>query len=696
MTSRFKIPKYKIFVDNQKAYDRVKEEVFNHYTFDTFPHDIEVFNSQGRSALDPLTSRIRSFQFRKGEHAVFIDYKKFHNVDEIFQIVTDTGITKIIHNAKYEYTMYKGVEDIVIRNLHCTMLADQIIYNGLELKNSFEAVVHRRLGLDLDKTKQKSNWGRKTLTRKQIVYGLWDVIPLEEIYLQQMENIEEANLQQVYRIEMEHIPIVGDMELTGVLLDRDHYWELLDRKEKEKADVLQKIQKCLPKVPLAKSNLNTKAKRAMYPDGIRPPQTNSEFKKAYQILEDCTLIVREYARKPVPKKERDRVQKAINIVKKYGRLTGDLPTVWDRKKKENRFSLSASTYGKIPHRSGNLLETHEKVKKLITSYLRPMAGKTVDRAGVYEEHPVDHKTHPDIRQFGTVTQRYSKGHNRTPRDSDVRKGFIPSRKYYLGKHDFSQLELRIASVLYGSQSMQEIYRKAEYDIHTLTGSRIYHVKLKDVTKEQRQLGKNVNFGTIYDQTDWGLKNYLWKEAGLDFSVTDCKHFVDSFYSLFPEIKEHHRALRKDVTNALMSGEYYEVFGQDAVYFQTSVLGLVRWWKPDSIPIKTTYDKYTGEEILTAICNDVLNFKVQSTAGGGIKLAQNKLYRYWLSKKCLSRMIMQVHDELVTELWHETLREDEMAVRYFMENTVQKVIPEVPIIVEGGFGKNWSEIKEVSR
>jgi DNA polymerase-1 len=248
---------------------------------------------------------------------------------------------------------------------------------------------------------------------------------------------------------------------------------------------------------------------------------------------------------------------------------------------------------------------------------------------------------------------------RTDRGREIRKAFIPrSEEYVLVSADYSQIELRIVAAISGDPNMCAAFRSGT-DIHTATAAKVYNIKEEDVTKEMRYKAKSVNFGIIYGQGAFGLAD------NLGISRTEAKEIIDNYKKQFSGIQQY-----MDDTIA---------FAKQHGYVQT-LMGRKRWLKD------ITSSNFTVRGFAE---RNAINSPIQGTAADMIKLAMQKLHAEMKKANMKSRMILQVHDELVFDAHREELAE----LRPLILSCMQSALPlpnEVPVIAECGEGKNWLE------
>ncbi len=248
---------------------------------------------------------------------------------------------------------------------------------------------------------------------------------------------------------------------------------------------------------------------------------------------------------------------------------------------------------------------------------------------------------------------------RSEKGKEIRKAFIPRDKdYVLLSADYSQIELRIVAAISGDPNMVEAFRLGK-DIHTATAAKVYGVEESDVTKEMRYKAKSVNFGIIYGQGAFGLAD------NLGISRTEAKAIIDNYKKEFHGITKY----MEDTIN----------FCRDNGYVQT-LMGRKRWLKD----INSANFTVRGFAERNAI-----NSPIQGTAADMIKMAMVKVQDAMKKHKFKSRMILQVHDELVFDV----LREEAHELRPLVLENMQGALPltnGVPVIAEAGIGENWLE------
>ena len=280
---------------------------------------------------------------------------------------------------------------------------------------------------------------------------------------------------------------------------------------------------------------------------------------------------------------------------------------------------------------------------------------------------VDAKTkrvHTDYMQTVAATGRLSSTNPnlqnipiRTERGREIRKAFIArNENYTLLAADYSQIELRIIAALSGEQNMIKAFQNKE-DIHKSTASKVFNVPLEEVTKEQRSNAKTVNFGIIYGVSAFGLSNQT------DLSRKEAAELIEAYYQTYPKLK------------AYMSEQVD--FARDNGYVQT-VLGRRRYLKD----INSANAMVRGGAERNAV-----NAPIQGSAADIIKIAMINIHKRLVAENWKSKMLLQVHDELVFDVYNDELEKIQPMIKSEMENAFKL---EVPLIVDLGLGKNWLE------
>jgi len=246
---------------------------------------------------------------------------------------------------------------------------------------------------------------------------------------------------------------------------------------------------------------------------------------------------------------------------------------------------------------------------------------------------------------------------RTDYGREIRKAFIPrDDKHVLLAADYSQIELRIIAELSGDKAMKKAFKEG-LDIHSATAAKVYDVDFDKVDKEMRRKAKMVNFGIIYGISAFGLSQRLKIPRG------EAKELIDGYFDTYPKIQAY---MEKSIEKAKKKG-----------YCET-VLGRRRILK----------DINSGNHTVRSFAErNAINAPIQGSAADMIKVAMVDIHEALNKKKFKSRMLLQVHDELVFDARKDELEDLQKLVKKKMEKAIKM---DVPIVVEIGTGDNWLE------
>ena len=273
----------------------------------------------------------------------------------------------------------------------------------------------------------------------------------------------------------------------------------------------------------------------------------------------------------------------------------------------------------------------------------------------------DGRIHGEFNQTVTATGRISSSQPnlqnipiRMEIGRQIRKVFVPKDGCVFLDADYSQIELRVLAHMSGDEKLINAYRSAE-DIHTMTASQVFHVPVDMVTPEMRRNAKAVNFGIIYGISSFGLSN------DLSISVSEAKQYIDSYFHTYPKIKTF-------LDNLVQSAK-------DKGYSET-ILGRKR--PIPELSSKNFRLRSFGERV-------AMNAPIQGTAADIMKIAMIRVFNELYSRNLKSRLILQVHDELLIETYKDEVDE----VKSILEEAMTKAVElKVPLMIETGEGDNW--------
>ncbi len=297
---------------------------------------------------------------------------------------------------------------------------------------------------------------------------------------------------------------------------------------------------------------------------------------------------------------------------------------------------------------------YRNVTKLYSTYLEGLENYILE----------DGKIHTIFKQNFARTGRLSSSEpnlqNIPVRDEEgkkIRRAFFPSNDEFLSA-DYSQIELRILAHISGSKELQDAFIH-DQDIHTKVAADIHGIKESEVTKQMRSTAKAVIFGIVYGISGFGLGE------NLEISAKEAKSFIDKYYELYPGVK---RYMDKIVEEAYQEGSVRTLFNRRRVIPELN--------SPEYMV------RQAGERI-------ALNTPIQGTSADIIKKAMVEIYEAFQKENIRSKMILQVHDELIFDVIKEEQEKVENIVKNIMTHTIEL---EVPLKVSADYGKNWYDTK----
>ena len=331
-----------------------------------------------------------------------------------------------------------------------------------------------------------------------------------------------------------------------------------------------------------------------------------------------------------------------------------------KKTKTGQYQTGEDVLLKLAAKGHNIVDdilTFRELTKLKSTYVDALPQLINPKTG---------RVHTTYAQAVAVTGRLSSNNPnlqnipvRTDRGREIRKAFVPrDNNHLLISADYSQIELRVVAAISGDANMCAAFRDGK-DIHTATAAKVYGIPESEVTKEQRYKAKSVNFGIIYGQGAFGLAD------NLGISRTEAKEIIDNYKREFSGIQQY--------MNNMVN------FAKEHGYVET-LLGRKRWLRD----INSSNFTVRGFAERNAI-----NSPIQGTAADMIKLAMIKVHAEMKKAKFESRMILQVHDELLFDAV-KAEAEDLKALILECMRTALPLPNGVPVEAEAGMGENWLE------
>jgi len=398
--------------------------------------------------LDPLTSRLRLIQLAAPDKVFIVDLDAFRNGDfsksealaPLRRLLADPRPIKIAHNAKFDAKFIKHNLGVDLGGLFDTLLASQLVSAGdIEERHGLEAVANRYLNEAVDKTERLSNWEFE-LSEAQLEYAARDAAVLLPLREKLIERLRAESLVKVAQLEFECVMTVVDIELAGFYMHKDRWLDQLAIVDKRRTELAEQLQQVL-------------AEESSQGSLFGGPQR-----------EDINL---------------DSHQQLTQALNRLGIPVPDSTRNWKMQPLAAQYPVIAT-----------LLE-YRTVQKALTSYGENM---------IELINPVTHRLHADFRQIGAPTGRFACTNpniQQVPHAVEYRRcfsGHPEGRKLVIA--DYSQIELRILAEFSGDRGFSDAFNSGA-DLHRVTASQVFNTSLDQVTKEQRDFAKRLNFGVVY-------------------------------------------------------------------------------------------------------------------------------------------------------------------------------------------------------
>ncbi|MFL2847784.1 MAG: DNA polymerase I [Coraliomargaritaceae bacterium] len=350
----------------------------------------------------------------------------------------------------------------------------------------------------------------------------------------------------------------------------------------------------------------------------------------------------------------------LNSPKQLGVILFEVLKLSDKPKKTKtgQYATNEQTLSSLAskHRIAAAILEYRQLNKLVSTYIDALP------------HSINPKTqhiHTNFGQVQTSTGRLSSNNPnlqnipiRSTNGKQIRKAFIPRKPdWKILSADYSQIELRILAALSEDPSMIQAF-KDKKDIHASTAAKIFEISLEDVTREQRSTAKMVNFGIPYGISAFGLAQRLGT-----VSRTEAQAIIDNYFQQFPTIQNY---IKQQVEKARKDG------------FVTTLLGRRRYLRDINS---------SNGSIRAASERNAINMPIQGTAADLIKIAMIRILEKMDEAKLQSKMLLQVHDELIFDLHPE----EEVALKKILETEMVHAIDlKCPVEIDIGIGNNWLE------
>lgn len=593
------------------------------------------------TGLDWFTDEILLFQIKVGEEIYIVDVRElgYDKFKELIESIYHSDCTVVFHNAKFDMKFIYYRTNILLNNIYDTMICEALLNAGIgKPLYSLEELSEQYAGIFMEKTSRKEfiNFPKdRPFTETLLNYSALDVKVLPDIMSGQTKRVIESNMEKVVELEMKLIPVLVHMEFTGIRLDTEK-WLRIEKEAIEKRQNLENQFKEELVSRILKKKFNNGFELAT---ALKIPVHTKKLSKTLEEITDTDNI-------------KSWVISTFNINSPL-QLKTSFHLVGIKVPDTNEKTLFNFLKHDLVTRLVELRGLGKQISSYGTNYLRYI-------------HPLTNKIHTEFFQTGTVTGRMSSGDpnvQQVPRVGGYRECFIPSDGYvYLGI-DYNQQEYRLTGAISGEPVIINSYKNG-YDMHIATAAMLFNKKVEEVTKEERQTGKNTNFALIYGSSEYGLSR------NFKITVEKAKEIIDTFWSGYKRLS----AFKKMVETEIIKRG-----------FSSTLLGRRRYniAKPEMMDSKQ-FMSWKGR-----VLREGFNVLIQGGCADIMKQAMINIYeRNPFGDKF--RLLIQVHDELLAEA-EESIKEEAYAfMKKEMEDVLQEALGEIPAVSEGKIMNCWTK------
>jgi len=345
----------------------------------------------------------------------------------------------------------------------------------------------------------------------------------------------------------------------------------------------------------------------------------------------------------------------INSPNQMQKILFDKLKLTTGKKTKTGFSTDARSLESLKgeHEIIGLILDYRQVSKLKSTYADSLPNLIHPKTG--RIHTSFNQTVASTGRLSSIDPNLQNIPIRTELGKEIRKAFVPRDKHHvLLSADYSQIELRILASITGDEGLTKAFKKGE-DIHRSTASLVFMVKPEDVTPDMRRKAKEVNFGILYGIGPFGLKTRL------GVTQAHAKEIIETYFNSFKRVKNY---MDECVLKAREKG------------FAETLLGRRRFLR--NINSSNRVVRQFEERV-------AINMPIQGTAADMIKIAMINIHKELEKRKTKSKMVLQVHDELLFDIHKDEVNDLKPVIKELMEKTIPM---KVPIVVEIGIGDNW--------
>lgn len=557
--------------------------------------------------LDPQLARLRLVQLATPEGVFIVDLDRFAGHDlkqseefaSLRRLFAAPRPIKIAHNAKFDAKFIKHNFGVDLGGLFDTLLASQLVSAGdIEERHGLEAIAGRYLNEAVDKSERLSNWEFE-LSESQLQYAARDAAVLIPLREKLVERIKSADLIECAKLEFECVMPVVDLELTGFYMNKERWLEQLAIVEERRAELANELQEMLGE-GVAQASL------------FGPSRANINLDSQQQVTDAMNRL-------GIPLPDSTRNWKLQPLAVQY-------PVV------------------------AKLLE-YRTMQKALTSYGHNMIEHISPKTG---------RLHADFRQIGAPTGRFACTNpniQQVPHAPEYRRCFMghpEGRQLIIA--DYSQIELRILAQFSGDEAFIEAFRSGA-DLHRVTAAQVFGVAQDQVTKEQRDFAKRLNFGVVYGI---GAQRFSML-TGL--GVPEAENVLRRYFSTYRKLDTY---LRESANRAVSEKQARTASGR---------------------LVKFNFDPADRQQVSMTQRNGK-NAPIQGTSADILKRALRLLNDEL--RQTSAKIVNIIHDEIVVEVDEGEAKDVAAKVEHTMCAAGEEYLHNVPVKVECHIACEWTK------
>lgn len=586
------------------------------FDFETAGGEVQIHggHKKPRIRLDARKARPKLLSYATESGCGLLQPEEYQ---KLVPVLANPEVIKICHNAAYDLGLIRVAvgRRFIVHGLFDTMIACQLLISGLydnSLKHSgLKAVTKEYLNVNLDKEYQQSDWSG-VHSKEQLQYALTDSKILLQLYPFLKAELDKSGLTRVAQIEFDCIMMTVEAAHTGLPLD------------------IPGVSSKIAALTTAIEELERQIRAVATNAGWRSPSKDKKRQKLNLASSQHLKILLQLV---YGEEVKDSSEATINLLKLR---QPDKPLA-----------------GMLQD-----LKKYEMQRRFLRAWL-----KNHDNGRIYSSYV----------QIGTRTGRYtSSGPNAQQIGKDLRYLFKAGYGRTLVECDYSNIEMRLAAEISGEPTLCQLYHE-DADVHRVTASKIFHVEVDEVTKEQRQTAKTINFGALYG----GGPHYL-VEAVPGISREEAEKYLEAFKAAFPGLLTYWDRCKNGSLRVIVNSKEYHV--------ARSALGRLEY-----VPRN---DEATGRRH-KKLKNRLVNIPIQATGVDLFKSASGLLYRELCKPEYSDfQFLLSLHDSVLLECPKDRAQECAGLVNGCFDDAASEILQNVPCKADIKIGTNWAFTEEM--